>query len=74
MKKCWHVLAESLFNEFSSAAKTATHEVSEFKHLMKAEESIKVFEQAKKSRAENPQGIKPWRVTEHPDWLTREKA
>lgn len=39
---------------------------------MKDEEGVKLFEHAKKSRAENPHGIKPWRVTEHPDWLDRD--
>ena len=36
------------------------------------EQSKKVLEQAKKSRAEKPHGIKPWRATQHPDWLTRD--
>jgi hypothetical protein len=31
-----------------------------------------VMEQAKKSRAEKPQGITPWKVTDHPDWLKRD--
>jgi len=39
---------------------------------MNDEESLKVLEQARKSRAENPNGIKPWKVTEHPDWATRD--
>jgi len=39
---------------------------------MTDEESRKVLEHAKKSRAENPTGIKPWKVTEHPDWLARD--
>jgi hypothetical protein len=38
---------------------------------MNDEESLKVLEQARKSRAENPNGIKLWKVTEHPDWATR---
>jgi hypothetical protein len=39
---------------------------------MNSEESTKVMEQAKKSRAEKPKGIKTWNVTDHPDWLTRD--
>lgn len=65
-------VAEALFHEFSGSASTANKEVQEFRQLMLDEESKKVLEQARKSRAENPQGIKPWLVTEHPDWLTRE--
>lgn len=64
--------AEKLFREFSASASTANKEVQEFKRLMADEDSKKVLEQARKSRAEKPQGIKPWFVTEHPDWLTRE--
>ncbi|PQE22225.1 Ribosomal L34e protein [Rutstroemia sp. NJR-2017a WRK4] len=58
-----------LFTAFSTSARTANQEVHDFKRLMKDEQSVKIFEHAKKSRAENPHGIKPWRVTEHPDWL-----
>jgi hypothetical protein len=35
-------------------------------------QSKKILEQAKKSRAEKPQGIEIWRATQHPNWLTRE--
>jgi len=65
-------IAETLFREFSRSASTANKEVQEFRRLLNDEESNKVLEQARKSRAENPNGIKPWRVTEHPDWLTRD--
>ncbi|KAM3080933.1 hypothetical protein ACMFMG_004893 [Clarireedia jacksonii] len=61
-----------LFTAFSTSARTANQEVHDFKRLMKDEQSVKIFEHAKKSRAENPHGIKPWRVTEHPDWLDRD--
>ena len=64
--------AESLFREFAKSASAANQEVQEFRKLMNDEESNKVLEQARKSRAENPNGIKPWRVTEDPLWLTRE--
>jgi len=37
------------------------------------EESVKIMEQAEKSRRERPKGIKPWRVIEDPDWLTRDE-
>jgi hypothetical protein len=39
---------------------------------MKDEETLTVLEQARKSRAENPNDIKPWRARDHPDWLTRD--
>ncbi|PMD28379.1 hypothetical protein NA56DRAFT_640030 [Hyaloscypha hepaticicola] len=62
---------EVLYREFSKSTSTANQEVQQFRKLMNDEESLKVLEQARKSRAENPNGIKPWRVTEHPDWATR---
>jgi hypothetical protein len=37
--------------------------VQQFRKLVDDEESSKVLEQARKSRAENPNGIKPWKVT-----------
>ncbi|KAH6715529.1 hypothetical protein BKA61DRAFT_356496 [Leptodontidium sp. MPI-SDFR-AT-0119] len=63
---------EILFREFSKSANTANQEVQEFRRLMTAEDSKEVLEQAKKSRAENPKGIKPWMATEHPEWLKRD--
>ncbi|PBP17570.1 hypothetical protein BUE80_DR011685 [Diplocarpon rosae] len=63
---------ESLFRGFSDSANIANQEVQEFRRLMTDQKSVEVMEQARKSRAANPKGIKPWRVTEHPDWLTRD--
>ncbi|ESZ99348.1 hypothetical protein SBOR_0273 [Sclerotinia borealis F-4128] len=63
---------EQLFSSFQQAATTSNKEVREFIRLMNDEESVKLFEHAKESRAENPHGIKPWRVTQHPDWLDRD--
>ncbi|KAE8447408.1 hypothetical protein EG329_010822 [Mollisiaceae sp. DMI_Dod_QoI] len=63
---------ESLFRDFSRAAGTANQEVNEFRRLMGNQESLQVLEQARKSRADNPTGIKAWKVTDHPDWLTRD--
>ncbi|KAI9646881.1 hypothetical protein NHQ30_004881 [Ciborinia camelliae] len=54
------------------AATTSNKEVRDFTRLMRDDEGVKLFEHAKKSRAENPHGIKPWRVTQHPDWLDRD--
>ncbi|CAG8955228.1 hypothetical protein HYFRA_00007244 [Hymenoscyphus fraxineus] len=62
---------ESLFREFTESTRVGTKEVQEFKHLMGDEETKKVFAQARKSRAENPDNIKPWRAMDHPDAFTR---
>ncbi|KAB8299821.1 hypothetical protein EYC80_000070 [Monilinia laxa] len=63
---------EQLYSSFQQAATTSNKEVREFTQLMKDKEGVELFEHAKKSRAENPHGIKPWRVTQHPDWLDRD--
>jgi hypothetical protein len=65
--------AETLLQEFTKSAKTANQEVQDFHRLMNSEQSKVVLEQARKSKADNPSGIKPWKVTDHPDWLTRDK-
>ncbi|TVY89216.1 hypothetical protein LAWI1_G003201 [Lachnellula willkommii] len=62
----------TLFSEFAKSSTTANQEVQQFQRLMKEEETSVVLEQARKSRAENPNDIKPWRAREHPDWLTRD--
>jgi hypothetical protein len=64
--------AESFLSNFSASANQAKQEVQRFRELMTDEQSKKLLEQTKKSRAEKPQGIKTWRATEHPDWLTRD--
>lgn len=63
--------AEVLFKKFAAAASTANEEMKRFAKLMEDDESVKIFERAKESRAENPKGITPWRITQHPDWLVR---
>ncbi|KAL2068117.1 hypothetical protein VTL71DRAFT_16215 [Oculimacula yallundae] len=65
---------DALFREFSKSVNTANQEVQEFRRLMNAEDSIKVMEQARKSRAENSKGIKLWKATEHPDWLNKDSS
>ncbi|KAG0648221.1 hypothetical protein D0Z07_5355 [Hyphodiscus hymeniophilus] len=69
-----HSSPEKVFREFSASATTANQEVQEFRRLMNSQQGIEVMENARKSRAENPNGIKPWRVTEHPDWLKRDTS
>jgi hypothetical protein len=64
--------AETFLQNFSTSAKQAKEEVQRFRELMTDAQSKKFLEQAKKSRADKPQGIKPWRATQHPDWLTRD--
>ncbi|QSZ35849.1 hypothetical protein DSL72_006971 [Monilinia vaccinii-corymbosi] len=62
---------EQLYSSFQQAVTTSNQEVRDFTRLMKGQEGVELFEHAKRSRAENPHGIKPWRVTQHPGWLDR---
>ncbi|RFU24033.1 hypothetical protein B7463_g12303, partial [Scytalidium lignicola] len=64
---------EALFRGFSKSAVSANQEVQQFRRLMSDEESQRILEHAKQSRAANPDGIKPWLVTDHSDWLKRGK-
>ncbi|POS87084.1 hypothetical protein EPUL_000493 [Erysiphe pulchra] len=67
-----HQTPQIVIEEFAKSIKTANQEIKQFEELMVSEESCKIFNQARKSRAENPESIKPWSVTENPDWLTRD--
>ncbi|RKF63421.1 hypothetical protein OnM2_025017 [Erysiphe neolycopersici] len=66
-----HQTPQIILEEFTKSIKTANEEIQVFERLMVAEESCRIFNQARKSRAENPEAIKPWSVTESPDWLIR---
>ena len=72
LSDCLFIVAENLFHQFSESTRTANKEVLDFKTLMSDEETKKVLEQARKSRAANPNNVKPWRAMDHPDWLTRD--
>ncbi|KAI0541821.1 hypothetical protein GGR58DRAFT_455054 [Xylaria digitata] len=59
---------EVMFNELVNHMKSAGTEIQDFASLYTGEESKKVLEKAKKSRAANPKGIKTWLYKDHPDW------
>ncbi|KFY34214.1 hypothetical protein V494_06968 [Pseudogymnoascus sp. VKM F-4513 (FW-928)] len=63
---------EILFQQLSQAALTANSEVKQFKEIMENPQSRSLFEHASQSRAKNPAGITPWRITDDPDWLKRD--
>lgn len=62
--------ADAMFSAFMKAVENAQADVKEFTDLMKDEISTEVFDQANKSRQENPLGIVPWRHKDYPDWFT----
>ena len=63
-------VAEILFQTIKTATHTAFNEVGEFKNKMAEDETKEILEYADKSRNENPQGIRPWRASDDPDWFT----
>ncbi|ORY68566.1 uncharacterized protein BCR38DRAFT_423640 [Pseudomassariella vexata] len=54
---------------FATVVLNTTTELRDFKTLYTNEESKRVLEQARKSREAQPKNIKPWRASDHPDWL-----
>ncbi|OBT87851.1 hypothetical protein VE02_02126 [Pseudogymnoascus sp. 03VT05] len=63
---------EILFQQLSQAALVANSEVKQFRETMENPQSRQLFEHASQSRAKNPAGITPWRITDDPDWLRRD--
>ncbi|KFY72803.1 hypothetical protein V499_07067 [Pseudogymnoascus sp. VKM F-103] len=63
---------EILFQQLSQAALTANSEVKQFREIMENPQSRQLFEHTSQSRAKNPTGITPWRITDDPDWLKRD--
>ncbi|OBT42098.1 hypothetical protein VE00_06543 [Pseudogymnoascus sp. WSF 3629] len=63
---------EILFQQLSQAALVANSEVKQFRETMENPQSRQLFEHASQSRAKNPAGITPWRITDDPNWLKRD--
>jgi hypothetical protein len=59
----------SLYTQFVQAVNETAKNIQDFAKYMGSDRSQEVLNRARISRAENPQGIRGWRVTEHPDWL-----
>ncbi|KAI9758867.1 MAG: hypothetical protein M4579_002750 [Chaenotheca gracillima] len=64
-----HNSPDEFFVGFSRSATIAAEEVAAFTRLMRSEPSRTVLEYASASRKMQPNNIRPWMVTEHPDWL-----
>ncbi|KAL2760934.1 hypothetical protein ACRALDRAFT_2063677, partial [Sodiomyces alcalophilus JCM 7366] len=60
---------EALFHSFSDSVAASYQEVQEFTELKRNEKSRQILEHAAQRRKEEPGGIKPWRATDHPDWM-----
>ncbi|KZL64887.1 ribosomal protein l34e, partial [Colletotrichum tofieldiae] len=56
------------FNSFIDSVTAAKKEVQDFQDLRKSNEITKIMDHAAQRRKEEPNGIKAWRTTDHPDW------
>ena len=68
------IAAAALFKDFSNSATSATNDIKSFMKDMQTERVQSMLARAAESRKEGPAGIRPWRVTEHPDWADRDGA
>ena len=59
----------TFYSQFVQIATKTAKEIQDFTHMIESDRSQEVLNKAKRSRAENPEGIKGWLVNEHPDWL-----
>lgn len=64
--------AEQLVDDVKKSGYRSQNDIKEFKRLWADPEVQKVFEHVKESRAKNGAGITPFRITQHPEWMTRD--
>ncbi|KAK2072330.1 hypothetical protein P8C59_006689 [Phyllachora maydis] len=62
-----------LYDDFTKAMRTTTHDIADFQQQWKAPETRAIFDRARQSRAAHPRGIYPWRPSQDPGWATRRK-
>lgn len=60
---------QTFYTQFAQVAIDTVNNIQDFVKYIGSDRSQEVLNRARISRAENPQGIRGWRVTEHPDWL-----
>ena len=57
-----------MYREYSRAINRAVDDVRSFTAVLQSEETRSIFDRAAASRRERPDGIRPWLVTDHPNW------
>ncbi|KAF9877920.1 hypothetical protein CkaCkLH20_04496 [Colletotrichum karsti] len=65
---------QAKFSAFMGSVAAAKKEVQDFQELRKSEDMTKIMDHATKRRQEEPNGIKAWRTTDHPDWMNVEPS
>ncbi|KAL0931339.1 uncharacterized protein CTRU02_214074 [Colletotrichum truncatum] len=61
---------QAKFSSFIESVAAAKKEVQDFQEFRKSEDMTKIMNHATERRKEEPNGIKAWRATDHPDWMT----
>lgn len=59
----------TFYSQFLQVATKTAKEIQDFTTMIEGDRSQEVLKKAKRRRSENPEGIRGWLVTEHPDWL-----
>ncbi|CAF3511890.1 hypothetical protein SNK03_006961 [Fusarium graminearum] len=60
---------DAMFAAFMNSVTEAQANIKEVTDLMRDEKSREVFAQARKRKAEEPEGIESWEYYDHPDWF-----
>ncbi|KAL8725906.1 MAG: hypothetical protein Q9181_006242 [Wetmoreana brouardii] len=60
---------EDLYSTYATNVTVTRSDVNDFSKLYSEDATRELFRQAEKSRAENSEEIRGWKVTEHDDWL-----
>ncbi|KAL8701164.1 MAG: hypothetical protein Q9201_005054 [Fulgogasparrea decipioides] len=60
---------EDLYSTYATNVTATRSDIKDFSTLYSEDTTRELFRQAEKSRAENSEEIRGWRVTEHEDWL-----
>lgn len=63
-------LAQIKFDSILGSVAAAKKEVQDFQDLRKSEKITEIMDHAARRRREEPNGIKVWQATDHPDWAT----
>ena len=64
-----HSSPEELYSIYSRNALETAKAIKSFAKFIQEPASQETLRKAKESKAANPEGITPWIVTDHPDWL-----
>ena len=64
-----HASPEELYSSYSRNTLETAKAIKALTKFMQEPGPQDTLKRAKESRAANPEGITPWIVTEHPDWL-----